>query len=1021
MSRMFGLSLCLLLTPTLLSAAVFTVGPAGAHATVQDAVDAAVTAGGQNEIQIQQGTFVGAVAIQLEALTGNLTVSGGWNEAFDVQAQDPSATILSGDMTSRVMQVWGTGAGSEVAIHNLTIRDGFHERMGAGLDVACRDCIVELDNLNIVDNRADNTATEETFAVEGAALSVDLQGASRFCTERCQITGNAARGNGAVRGIVSLAVVDASQAELRECTIDGNSLASLNAAASPGGIAAVVSGQASLTLDGNQILNTTAESPGGSSTGIGMAVVAIQTATFSVVNNEIRDNQSNNVQNQTTGVGAFITTFGDAQGTFSDNEVTGNNAIGGGGTLAMGTAIWINDNSIVTAERNVWLGNLDEARDLAGQVSLISSGTSMLVLRDSLIAAGNARGVSFDARSESTVHLANLTVADNGSIGIIEGTGTGTTSLFNSIAFNNNRDVLLREGISTGNNLIEVDPFFVDAENGDYHLLPGSPAVDAARVDPPAGLGEFDLDGEDRDWGLGVDIGAYEVAPSDQTIQYVAQVANGRAGSIVLNTEIDAANTSTDQEESFTIEFFDSNGAPWEVDVNGSAPAGENGSLSSVSVLLGPGESWTLATSGLGDVESGYARVRGGENTGVTGIFTRRHESTGTVLYQAGIPASSGNGVRQATLFVDTLGDLETGVAMVNPIDPSNFVADADLTFTLYDSEFNSLEETHKLLAPGEHEALFVTQLFPDSEEVQEMQGVLTVECADHEDCITLVTLRQNDRPGLDYPDEVPTLAAFPVLAGRAPPPAGQTPSGIDPETYYFAQIGNGQFGGIGLQTSLSFASTTSQNGSVQIEFFESSGDPLALTLEGLGSDSSFNFDLNRGESIVVQTDGLGGIKAGYARISTTGGIGGSAVFRRTDVPSGILETESGVPSARPLNSFSVFVVTTGDADTGLALANPGPAPAGEAAAIGLKLFDMSGALLAESELELGTGQHTAQFVTQLFPDVEGIDEMRGLLEVSSPVPIVAVTLLQNDDPATPFPEDVGTLTAFPVLEGTIP
>ena len=115
MSRMFGLSLCLLLTPTLLSDAVCTVGPAGAHATVQGAVDAAVTAGGQNEIQIHQGTFVGSVAIQLEALIGNLTVSGGWNEAFDVQAQDPSATILSGDMTSRVMQVWGTGAGSEVA------------------------------------------------------------------------------------------------------------------------------------------------------------------------------------------------------------------------------------------------------------------------------------------------------------------------------------------------------------------------------------------------------------------------------------------------------------------------------------------------------------------------------------------------------------------------------------------------------------------------------------------------------------------------------------------------------------------------------------------------------------------------------------------------------------------------------------------------------------------------------------------------------------------------------------------
>ncbi len=88
---------------------------------------------------------------------------------------------------------------------------------------------------------------------------------------------------------------------------------------------------------------------------------------------------------------------------------------------------------------------------------------------------------------------------------------------------------------------------------------------------------------------------------------------------------------------------------------------------------------------------------------------------------------------------------------------------------------------------------------------------------------------------------------------------------------------------------------------------------------------------------------------------------------------------------------------------------------------IDLKLLGMAGQLLAERELELGTGQHTAQFVSQLFPEVEGIDEMRGLLEVSSPVPIVAVTLLQNDDPATAFPQDVGTLTAFPVLEETSP
>ncbi len=437
------------------------------------------------------------------------------------------------------------------------------------------------------------------------------------------------------------------------------------------------------------------------------------------------------------------------------------------------------------------------------------------------------------------------------------------------------------------------------------------------------------------------------------------------------------------------------------MDVNGSSPAGENGGLSSVSVLLDPGASWTLATSGMGDVQAGYARIRSGHNTGVTGIFTRRHEPTGTVLYQAGIPASSGKGVRSATLFVDTLEDLETGLAMVNPIEHPENAMDADLARTLYDSSSNLVAEAQRLLEPGEHEALFVSQLFPGSQQAGEMQGVVTAECADRKQCITLVTLRQNDRPGLA-------------------------------EVYYFAQIGNGQLGGIGLQTALSFPNTTSMAGDVQVDFFESSGNPLVLTLLGLGTDSSFTINLGSGASKVVQTDGLGDIKAGYARVMTSTRIGGSAVFRRIDVPSGLLETESGVPSARPLGSFSIFVVTTGDADTGLALANPGPAPNGAAAvglgpgpagaaAVGLKLFDTAGALLAESELQLGSGRHTAQFVTQLFPEVEGISEMRGLLEVSSPVPIVAVTLLQNDDPGTPFPQDVGTLTAFPVLERISP
>ncbi len=923
--RYFVLALQLSFSP--LGAAVFTVGPAGAHATVQSAVDAAVATGGDNEIRVQEGLFVGPVAVPVENLTGDLVMAGGWNDAFDVQTEDPSTTVLSGDMAERVIDISGTGAGSLISIWNFTVRDGFDLESGAGIQVNCQECQVELIDLLIVENMVGN---DQNFEMLGSAIRASLEGDTHLRVDSCEIGNNRVQGNGLAKGTVQLSTLDASTAEVRDCRIHDNLLESLDGSAVGGAIDAFVVGASRLTVTDNTFANNTITAGGFTTCGGGMEMIARNMASFQISGNLFDSNTTVNSTDQSTGGGVFLSVNHQTQGSFSDNTIVDNRVTGDGssGAVGAGSAIWINDESSVIAERNIWLRNLDEARGSAAQVSLVSDDTSTLVVRDSVVAGGNSIGLEYDPRGQSTTHLTNLTVVDNASFSVAIG-GPGNSSFFNSIVFNNGRNLLIGDEVVTGNNLIDVDPFFIDAASGDYHLMPGSPAVDAGSINPPGGLGEFDLDGEDRDWGGGVDIGAYEVAPSDQTIQYLAQVGNGQAGSIVLSTEIDAASTASDGAEGFTLEFFDSSGAPWEVGVSGELPAGEN-SLSSVSVLLEPGESWSLETSGLGEVEAGYVRIRSGENTGVTGIFTRRHEPTGTVLYQAGIPASNGIGVRSATLFVDTLGDLETGVAMVNPIDHSEFIRNADLTLTLYDSEYNQIDQTERLLQPGEHEGLFVSQLFPDSEEALEMQGVLTVECMDGNDCVTLVTLRQNDRPGLDYPDEIPTLAAFPVLSGRAPAPAGQTPSGISPDTYYFAQVGNGQLGGIGLQTSFSFANTIFQDGDVQIDFFESSGDPLVLTLEGLGSGSSFNFDLNSGESRVVRTDGLGGIKAGYARVSTQEGVGGSAVFRRIDVPSGILETESGVPSARPLNSFSLFVVTTGDADTGLALANPGPVPAGE-------------------------------------------------------------------------------------------
>ncbi|HLV01294.1 MAG TPA: SBBP repeat-containing protein, partial [Acidobacteriota bacterium] len=236
--------------------------------------------------------------------------------------------------------------------------------------------------------------------------------------------------------------------------------------------------------------------------------------------------------------------------------------------------------------------------------------------------------------------------------------------------------------------------------------------------------------------------------------------------------------------------------------------------------------------------------------------------------------------------------------------------------------------------------------------------------------------------------------------------------------TFYFPQIADGQDARIKFQTTLIFVNTGPAT-PVRIEFFDSHGAPLELTLGDLGSGAVFEIHLASGESFSIQTPGEGPVKVGYARVMTSDRVGGTAIFARSDALVRRNLYEAGVPASTARSMFSFFLDSLGTRDTGVAIVNPPDLLPGQdgLAQITLQLSDQDGNPLDNTVLELEPGEHRAAFVAELFSDIAlQASEMRGLVTAVSDRPVVAVTLRQSDDPNVEYPNEVASLTAFPVL-----
>ncbi len=237
---------------------------------------------------------------------------------------------------------------------------------------------------------------------------------------------------------------------------------------------------------------------------------------------------------------------------------------------------------------------------------------------------------------------------------------------------------------------------------------------------------------------------------------------------------------------------------------------------------------------------------------------------------------------------------------------------------------------------------------------------------------------------------------------------------------FYFPQIADGVQvqGRIKFQTAFAFVNTGDDT-TIRMEFFDSDGKPLAIAVGSNPPAAELEIPVQAGGAYYAQTPADPGLRVGYARVTAGPGVDGTAIFTRTDNYSKIPLYEAGVPATRAAGDFVFLLDSLGDRDTGIALVNTaeGLPDEEDPSTIELSLRDSDGYLIEETTVSLARGHHLAKFIGELFPSVAAqVSELRGVITVKCPVPVAALTLRQRDKPLVEYPNEVASLTPFPVM-----
>ncbi len=167
-----------------------------------------------------------------------------------------------------------------------------------------------------------------------------------------------------------------------------------------------------------------------------------------------------------------------------------------------GGAVWQYEGAL-TAASNVFAGNIAQG-EFGGAIWCYA--TDMWVANNTFVNNSSLLQGGALYCFEGPMRISNNIFAghdEEQAVTTDSGTGTVTSNLFHD-NFSDHSVALIPEGSISG------DPLFTNPSDGDYSLLPGSPAIDAGDAGEVPGEATTDREGNPRLSGSRPDIGAYE-------------------------------------------------------------------------------------------------------------------------------------------------------------------------------------------------------------------------------------------------------------------------------------------------------------------------------------------------------------------------------------------------------------------------------------------------------------------------------------------------------------------------------